>query len=558
MSNMYAIKEETLSALGDAIRGKANGTSELPILNVENQYIMYSNAFPYSLPDYVKKVKITGVIDFSPFIGGNTAPSNGTQGLGMASRKFSSIDPRGVRNDESYRVLFEGYGSNAEMLSKTIEFETIIEGNQWTFVSTVDSSSPSGFNLTFTAVGLDENGNEFKYTPLEMVDKINGIEAKDNTVFLGTINRSITEITAKDLEGITRIGDYAFFNCSYLINIEIPETVTSVGNYAFASCRQLNNLYFPNASSFGCLVISSCSMRNIRLGYDGVVNINHDTFKTNITSYTPSIEVPGHRYDEYCANVTWNSNYLNQLVPYTKYVSIPKAMTMLFNQTKTITLDLQCFDEAPTNFTIVPNSEAISVSNISVTNTAITFDVSTAEIVGEAFITITVPGDDGYVFTRECLINVFAQIEESTYEVVDLDLTSATNGYPFILGDDGYYESTNQKQNSSFSICQVNINNLMNRTVYFDCISNGESNYDYGILSKPNVELTKSEAAEDNSRPYDVAYHFKGKSSTNIQTVEYNNANGNCFIQVKYRKDGSGDQGTDNFKFKVRFSEIEV
>ena len=176
MSNFYAIKEETLSALGDAIRNKVIGTSELPVLNVENQYILYSNAFPYSLPGYVKKVKITGFIDFSSLIGGNTAPANGTQGLGVASREFSSINPRGVRADESYQVLLEGYGPNTEMLSKTIEFETIIEGNQWTFVSTVDSSSPTGFYLTYTAVGLDENGNEFKYTPLEMVDKVNGLE----------------------------------------------------------------------------------------------------------------------------------------------------------------------------------------------------------------------------------------------------------------------------------------------------------------------------------------------------------------------------------------------
>jgi hypothetical protein len=173
---MYAIKEETLSALGDTIRSKTLGTSELPVLNVENEYILYSNAFSYSLPGYVKKVKLTGVIDFSSLIGGNTASANGTQGLGVASGNFGRYDHRLVRQDDSYKVLFEGYGSRVEIPSKIIEFETIVEGNQWAFVVTVDSSSPSCFYLSFTAVGLDENGNEFKYTPLEMVDKINELE----------------------------------------------------------------------------------------------------------------------------------------------------------------------------------------------------------------------------------------------------------------------------------------------------------------------------------------------------------------------------------------------
>lgn len=48
------------------------------------------------------------------------------------------------------------------------------------------------------------------------------------------VDKSVTEITASDLEGVTEIGDYAFFNCVELESIEIPSVVISLGQYACA------------------------------------------------------------------------------------------------------------------------------------------------------------------------------------------------------------------------------------------------------------------------------------------------------------------------------------
>lgn len=43
-------------------------------------------------------------------------------------------------------------------------------------------------------------------------------------------------------DGVTSIGDYAFYNCVNLTSIEIPNGVTSIGDGAFDGCRNLNTI----------------------------------------------------------------------------------------------------------------------------------------------------------------------------------------------------------------------------------------------------------------------------------------------------------------------------
>ena len=45
------------------------------------------------------------------------------------------------------------------------------------------------------------------------------------------------KVTALEIpEGVTSIGDYAFYNCSRLTSITIPNSVTSIGEWAFSGC----------------------------------------------------------------------------------------------------------------------------------------------------------------------------------------------------------------------------------------------------------------------------------------------------------------------------------
>ena len=88
---------------------------------------------------------------------------------------------------------------------------------------------------------------------------------------------SLTSVTIPD--SVTSIGEYAFYWCTLLTSVAIPDSVTSIGSYAFAYCDSLTSVTIPDSvTSIGDSVFSGCtSLTSVTIG-SGVTSIGSRAF----------------------------------------------------------------------------------------------------------------------------------------------------------------------------------------------------------------------------------------------------------------------------------------
>ena len=80
-------------------------------------------------------------------------------------------------------------------------------------------------------------------------------------------------------DGVTSVGNYAFWRCSGLTSIIIPNSVTSIGDSAFHDCNGLSSIIIPDSvTSIGKNAFVGCkSLAGVKLG-KGILNIGEDAF----------------------------------------------------------------------------------------------------------------------------------------------------------------------------------------------------------------------------------------------------------------------------------------
>ncbi len=515
------------------------------------------------------------------------------------------INNKGGDGIPSATSLFQGYaGSNVESIVGKCDFSKVIScGSMFYGCKTITSisisinSSKSMSNMFYGCTNLISanvynTGNnkslEYAFSGCSNLKTISNMDTtfvtKMNNLFYGCENLE-SDIDFISLNNTDLCN--AFYNCKKIKNIHLSDTQNTTDFYqAFINCNSLlsisplntnkaksgrmENMFggcyllptiditklIDNSSYFAynCYSLTKLIIRTMEtiptLSSNAFNNCYHFTGTTNAT-YNPTgakdgrIYVPDDKLEELKVATNW-SVYADIIKPLSLENGDHIGSLMINNYTLSLatprkaTIYLEGFTNTPTVSITISNESVAQINNITTTTEKITFEVIALGVEDSVTITVNVSGD--YSKTLTCEVYYVAPME---YTVEAIDGVT----YGFTLNSNEYYESTNKKISSSYSLCKLVFNTTeLNNCLKLECINSGEGSYDFGILS--NIDTTLS--LNNNIDSTNVYNSFSGKSSTTPVTITYPEATvGEHFIYIKYRKDGSGDNGNDSLQFKV-------
>ena len=118
------------------------------------------------------------------------------------------------------------------------------------------------------------------------------------------------------------IGDYAFYDCSGLTSVTIPNSATSIGDYAFYRCSDLTSVTIGNSvTSIGDYAFNGCNLNNLIIG-TGVLSIGSNQSKPTKAIWLTNTPPNGYTNLAGTINYVANDNYtqLSNIKVY-KYLS---------------------------------------------------------------------------------------------------------------------------------------------------------------------------------------------------------------------------------------------
>ena len=114
----------------------------------------------------------------------------------------------------------------------------------------------------------DFQSGDLYYTIIDETNKTVEVDVRSSSI-TGSLSIPSSVTYNSTTYSVTSIGDEAFFNCTGLTSVTIPNSVTSIGTSAFKSCTGLTSVTIPNSVTtigigafFGCRGLTTVTIPN--------------------------------------------------------------------------------------------------------------------------------------------------------------------------------------------------------------------------------------------------------------------------------------------------------
>lgn len=208
---------------------------------------------------------------------------------------------------------------------------------------TTDLCSNASYVLSKAGYSFRVQGTKYDLKYLYSDNVISGLEIRN-------VDKELEYFSIPD--GITSIGNYAFYNCSNLKKVRIPESVTNIDVFAFSSCNSLTDISIPKAvMSIGNYAFSSCN--SLEKAFFAIDNSNSNIVISQSSFPNTAIYChPQTAPDLFFSNLGYNVIYLENIS------NLNSIRSLVF---PTTTLQMVCGDIAELEYYVFPaNGESIT------------------------------------------------------------------------------------------------------------------------------------------------------------------------------------------------------